>query len=95
MNFGETTFLPRRKTEVKSTTSVEFSVRNSDFSNGTEDFSERSLNSLIISLFRTKVSKTLLNSIELTNVTITGDSRFDRVIENREKAKDNEYHSTI
>lgn len=35
-------------------------------------------------------SKELLKSIEVNNVTITGDSRFDRVIENREKAKDNE-----
>lgn len=36
-----------------------------------------------------EASKKLLNSIELSNVTITGDSRFDRVIENRDKAKDN------
>lgn len=35
-------------------------------------------------------SKQLLNSIDITKVTISGDSRFDRVIENREKAKDNE-----
>jgi 3-deoxy-D-manno-octulosonic-acid transferase len=34
-------------------------------------------------------SKVLLVSINISNVTITGDSRFDRVIENREKAKDN------
>lgn len=34
-------------------------------------------------------SKGLLNSIGLSNVTISGDSRFDRVIENRKKAKDN------
>ena len=34
-------------------------------------------------------SKNLLNSIDVTKVSITGDSRFDRVIENREKAKDN------
>ncbi|PHR26970.1 MAG: 3-deoxy-D-manno-octulosonic acid transferase [Fluviicola sp.] len=34
-------------------------------------------------------SKELLNSIQLSNVTVTGDSRFDRVIENRDKAKDN------
>ena len=36
-----------------------------------------------------EASKKLLNSIELPNVTITGDSRFDRVIENRDNAKDN------
>lgn len=37
-----------------------------------------------------EASKKLLNSIGLTNVTITGDSRFDRVIENRDKAKVND-----
>ncbi|MDG1333141.1 MAG: glycosyltransferase N-terminal domain-containing protein [Crocinitomicaceae bacterium] len=36
-----------------------------------------------------QASEDLLNSIDIANVTITGDSRFDRVIENREKAKDN------
>ena len=36
-----------------------------------------------------EASKELLNSIEISNVTITGDSRFDRVIENRDKAKMN------
>ncbi len=36
-----------------------------------------------------EASKKLLNSIEISNVTITGDSRFDRVIENRDQAKDN------
>lgn len=36
-----------------------------------------------------ETSKELLNSIQITNVSITGDSRFDRVIENRDKAKDN------
>ena len=36
-----------------------------------------------------EASKVLLNSIDITNVSITGDSRFDRVIENRDKAKDN------
>ena len=40
-------------------------------------------------------SKKLLNSIDVNNVTITGDSRFDRVIENREKAKDNEIIQTF
>lgn len=34
-------------------------------------------------------SKELLASIGITNVTISGDSRFDRVSENRVKAKDN------
>lgn len=34
-------------------------------------------------------SKSLLASIGLANVTISGDSRFDRVIENRDKAKPN------
>lgn len=34
-------------------------------------------------------SKELLSSIGIQNVTISGDSRFDRVLENREKAKDN------
>lgn len=35
-------------------------------------------------------SQVLLNSIGIINATVTGDSRFDRVIENKEKAKDNE-----
>ena len=34
-------------------------------------------------------SQQLLSSIKIANVTITGDSRFDRVIENRDKAKEN------
>ena len=37
-----------------------------------------------------EASEALLKSIEIENVTITGDSRFDRVIENRDKVKDNE-----
>lgn len=36
-----------------------------------------------------EASKQLLNSIAIDNVTITGDSRFDRVIENRKQAKEN------
>lgn len=35
-------------------------------------------------------SKQLLNSIDVSNVSITGDSRFDRVIENKDKAKNND-----
>ncbi len=37
-----------------------------------------------------EASEALLKSIGIENVTITGDSRFDRVIENRDKVKDNE-----
>lgn len=37
-----------------------------------------------------EASKTLLASIGLENVTVTGDSRFDRVIENRNRANTNE-----
>lgn len=36
-----------------------------------------------------ETSKKLLSSIGLKNVSITGDSRFDRVIENRDNAKNN------
>ena len=34
-------------------------------------------------------SRKLLQSIDITNTSISGDSRFDRVIENRERAKEN------
>ena len=37
-----------------------------------------------------EASKTLLSTIGLDNVTVSGDSRFDRVIENRKRAKTNE-----
>lgn len=40
-------------------------------------------------------SEKLLKAIGLENITITGDSRFDRVIENRDRSKSNELLETF
>ncbi len=40
-------------------------------------------------------SKNLLESIDIKNVTITGDSRFDRVIENKEQVSENKIIATF